>query len=151
MGTRGRQSLAALSVVQPGAQECQRPAPPAELSPEQRHEWLAVVNRLPAEWFQPETYPLLAQYCRHVVSARRVAELVAALEEEMGKEPEEGESKIALMLGASKAMDRLLKMQEREGRAMSSLATRMRLTQQSTYDPKTKKPTQAKRPWERQG
>lgn len=148
MGTRGRPSLASLSVVQTGVDEYQRPSPPAELSSEQRMEWLAVVNRLPADWFQPETYPLLSQYCRHVVSARRVAELVSALEEEMAREPAEGESKVELMLGATKAMDRLLKMQEREGRAMSSLATRMRLTQQSTYDPKTKKPPQVRKPWE---
>jgi hypothetical protein len=118
------------------------------LSHEQRREWLVVVNRLPAEWFQPETFPLLAQYCRHVVAARRVAELIAALEEEMSREPEDGESKVGLMLGATQAMDRLLKMQEREGRAMSSLATRMRLTQQSTYDPKAKKPIAKRNPWE---
>lgn len=148
MGTRGRQSMAALSVVQTGVEECRRPQPPQDLSAEQRMEWLAVVNRLPADWFQPETWPLLAQYCRHVVAARRVAELVSTLEMEMLREPAEGESKVGLMLGATKAMDRLLKMQEREGRAMSSLATRMRLTQQSTYDPKTKKPPQVKRPWE---
>lgn len=44
--------------------------------------------------------------------------------------------------------DRLLKMQEREGRAMSSLATRMRITQQTTYDKSKKKPVTGKKPWE---
>lgn len=148
MGTRGRESLASLSVVQTGLVESQRPAPPAELSKEQRMEWLAVVNRLPADWFQPETFPMLAQYCRHVVSARRVAELIGTLEDEMSKEPPEGESKVEAMLGATRTMDRLLKMQEREGRAMSSLATKMRLTQQSTYSPKHRKPSTEKKPWQ---
>jgi hypothetical protein len=39
-------------------------------------------------------------------------------------------------------------MQEREGRALSSLATRMRLSQQTTYDKSKKKPLQGKKPWE---
>src|SRR5690348_16093975 len=114
MGARGPKSLSALSVVESGGQEISRPPPPSELTVEQRREWLSVVNRLPAEWFQPETFPLLSQYCRHVVSARRVAELISALETEMSKEPAEGVSELEMMLGASKAMDRLLKMQERE-------------------------------------
>jgi hypothetical protein len=44
--------------------------------------------------------------------------------------------------------DQLLKMQEREGRALSSLATRLRITQQATVSAKAKKPSGLKRPWE---
>jgi hypothetical protein len=100
-------------------------------------EWLAVVNRLPADWFQPETFPMLAQYCRHVVSARRVAQLIDSIESDEER-------------FTTEEYDRLLKMQEREGRAMSSLATRMRMTQQSTYDRTTKKKEALSvRPWER--
>jgi hypothetical protein len=74
-------------------------------------------------------------YCRHTVSARRVSELIAGME---------GSSDFDL-----EAYDRLLKMQERESRAMSSLATRMRLTQHSTYDAKKKKgSTLTQKPWE---
>jgi hypothetical protein len=40
-------------------------------------------------------------------------------------------------------------MHEREGRALSSLATRMRLTQQATIDEKKRKPqSSGKKPWE---
>jgi hypothetical protein len=39
-------------------------------------------------------------------------------------------------------------MQEREGRALSSLATRLRITQQATLSAKAKKPTQVRKPWE---
>jgi hypothetical protein len=39
-----------------------------------------VVNRLPADWFPHETYAVLAQYCRHVIAAGRIAQLVAATE-----------------------------------------------------------------------
>lgn len=135
--TRGRVSAAALELVQPGAAVCavERPRPPAELSDEQAVEWRTVVNRLPADWFPAETHGLLTQYCRHVVAARRVAHLVS--QAESGDEFDVRE------------YDLLLKMQEREGRALSSLATRMRISQQATYDEKKKKPAGGKRPWER--
>jgi hypothetical protein len=109
--------------------------PPVGLSPEQAAEWRAVVNGLPADWFGRETEALLAQYCRHVVAARRVQELVASMEAD-------GES------FNIPDYDRLLKMQEREGRAISSLATKMRISQQTTYDKSKKKTAQAHRPWE---
>jgi hypothetical protein len=50
------------------------------LTDEQATEWWAVVNRLPADWFPRETHALLIQYCRHVVSARRVAQLLTQAE-----------------------------------------------------------------------
>jgi hypothetical protein len=47
------------------------------------------------------------------------------------------------------AYDKLLHMQERESRIMVSLATKMRITQQATYDREKTKPKQvAKKPWE---
>ena len=77
----------------------------------------------------------MAQYCRHVVAARHVAQLVARMEDGDDIDIE--------------AYDRLLKMQEREGRALSSLATRMRMTQHSTYDAKKGKgKVTAKKPWD---
>ncbi|MBD8902767.1 hypothetical protein MBTS_11025 [Methylobacterium bullatum] len=112
----------------------QRPDAPYDLTDEQSEEWWAVVNRMPADWFPRETHSMLAQYCRHVVAARRVSQLIGNAE---GSDPFDVE-----------AYDRLLKMQEREGRALSSLATRMRLSQQTTYDKSKKKPSAAKRPWE---
>lgn len=130
----GRVSSAALSVVETDVTGTSRPRAPAELTPEQSREWAVVVNRMPADWFGAETYPLLVQYCRHVVSSDRVAQLIAAAE--AGDQFDVRE------------YDQLLKMQEREGRAMSALATRMRLTQQTTYDKSKRKPSAAKRPWE---
>lgn len=113
----------------------QRPDAPYDLTDEQSEEWWAVVNRLPAEWFTRETHSLLAQYCRHVVTARRVAQLIASVEQE-------AELDIA-------RYDQLLKMQEREGRAISSLATRMRMTQQATMTKRADKGAAGmKKPWE---
>lgn len=135
MGTRGRASAASLEVAKPATERVARPDAPYDLTDEQAEEWWAVVNRLPADWFPRETHGVLAQYCRHVVAARRVAQLVDA------EERSEGE----LDLGR---YDQLLKMQEREGRALSSLATRLRITQQATLSEKARKPTQGKKPWE---
>lgn len=136
MGSRGRISNSSLTVVSTrGISSVERPPPPPELTDEQAAEWLAVVNRLPADWFPRETHGMLAQYCRHVVAARRVAQLIATQEASDDFDVE--------------AYDRLLKMQEREGRALSSLATRMRVSQQSTYVPHKKKPgTASRKPWE---
>jgi hypothetical protein len=81
MRQRGRKSAASLTVIgSSGIETVQRPEPPAELSEEQAAEWQAMVNRLSADWFPRETWPLLVQYCRHVVSARRVAQLIARAE-----------------------------------------------------------------------
>jgi len=54
---------------------------------------------------------------------------------------------MAVMLAAAKALDRLQKMQERETRAITSLATKMRLTQQSTRTHRGNK-IESRKPWE---
>ena len=120
MGARGKKSAASLEVVRSSnVRAIQRPKPVEGLTPEQAGEWLNVVNRMPADWFPNETHSMLAHYCRHVVSARRVSELIETILDGDGQQ------------GWLEDYDRLLKMQEREGRAMSALATRMRITQQS--------------------
>ena len=119
MTQRGRKSGASLAVVR-AIGTIVRPDPMPGLTIDQSNEWVDIVNRMPADWFPRETHSILAQYCRHVVSAKRVGELIESLIS--------GETESDNFLCD---YDRLLKMQEREGRAMSSLATRMRLTQQS--------------------
>lgn len=151
MGTRGRQSAASLSVISgAGVETIRRPDAPAELTAEQQDEWRAVVNRLPADWFPRETHGMLAQYCRHITASRRVADMIAALEGMVAREAAEADGGEAqAILSAAKTMDRLLKMQEREGRAISSLATRMRISQQSSFDKERKKPkVSPRKPWE---
>jgi chaperone required for assembly of F1-ATPase len=139
MKTRGRKSAASQEVVVPGTTELiARPDAPYDLTDEQSAEWWAVVNRMPADWFPRETHGMLTQYCRHVVAARRVAQLVAKAEKNKTLDLEE--------------YDRLLKMQEREGRAISSLATRMRISQQATVRADAaRKPDMVDDPWEFQG
>ena len=135
MGARGKQSAAALTTVKSGVvSSIKRSVPANDLTDEQAFEWRAIVSRMPADWFPRETHGLLAQYCRHVVASRRVAQLITSLE--AGDE-------ISIM-----EYDQLLKMQEREGRAMSSLATRMRISQQAQYNHKKDPGTSKIPPWE---
>ena len=135
MGTRGPKSAGALSVA-PAIDAVQRPDAPYDLTDEQSEEWWAVVNQMPADWFPRETHGMLSQYCRHVVAARRVQQLVQSAEKSPALDVAE--------------YDRLLKMQEREGRAISALATRMRISQQSSFDKKKAKGIVGtiKKPWE---
>lgn len=132
MQQRGRKSAAQLSVAQL-VEIVPRPTAPDHLTDAQAEVWDRVVGRMPGDHFTDENLDLLAQYCRHVVEARRIADMVAG----MAGDPDT----------SLEDYDRLLKMQEREGRAMSSLATRMRLTQQTRQDRRTQAKT-SKRPWE---
>ncbi|WP_145396006.1 hypothetical protein [Paracoccus sulfuroxidans] len=113
-----------------------RPEPLNGMTREQKDVWSVIVNRMPADWFLAETYELLAQYCRHACEARRVSAIIRA----HTADPETSEKWI-------EQYDRLLKIQEREGRAMSSLATRLRITQQSTVNAKIQKPAEPDEPW----
>jgi hypothetical protein len=136
-----RKSAAALSVVQP-LPEQKRPDPPDELTREEAEEWRAVVDRLPADWFPRESHQLLVQYCRHVVKARMMARLIDSFDPEWAATDE-----------GLHRLDKLTQMAEREGRAISSLATRMRLSQQSRYAHKTANvkaadPNASRKPWQ---
>jgi hypothetical protein len=135
MGTRGRVSSAALTVV--GASEIEsveRPQAPAELTPEQKGEWYAIVNRMPADWFPRETHSMLAQYCRHIVRARRLGQLLDKAESAEDFDVKEYRD--------------LLRSEEEQSRAISSLATKMRISQQTTYDKSKKKTQSARKLWE---
>ena len=136
MAKRGRKSAASLEVVPPVAVEAvERPDAPYDLTDEQAEEWWAVVNRLPADWFPRETHALLAEYCRHVVKSRRIAQLIA-----------DAESAEEIDIDT---LDKLYKMAERESRAISSLATRMRITQQATSTHRADKGRRGvRKPWE---
>ena len=148
MGARGKKSGEALALAGSAILAVERPDAPYDLTDEESREWWAVVDRMPADWFPRETHGLLAQYCRHIVAARHVATMIRELETAIGLEAQGAEDRAAILLAAAKPLDRLLKMQDREGRAISSLATRMRISQQASYDKTRKKGDAAKRPWD---
>lgn len=137
MGARGRQAGNSLSIV-PGGDvvSIPRPKPPAELTGEQQGIWWSIVNKLPADHFPPETHLVLVEYVRHAVTARRIAHLKNQIENAESLNLEE--------------YHLLCKMAEGESRCLASLATKMRMTQQSIYSArKTRGPSsESPKPWE---
>jgi hypothetical protein len=115
---RGRKSAAELNTPRPQPLEayCRQPLP-AELAHEEAEAYLAVINSQPADWFTPAVVPLMTQYARHIVQARRIAEL---LERAVGRRQTQWEYYTAL-----------LKAQRAETAAIASVATKLRLTPQS--------------------
>jgi len=144
MAQRGRKSAAELAVaaiVAPVNSESRLTAP-VHLTDAEREVWLQVVNDQPANAFTPTHSPLLEQYCRHVVQSRLLADEILNFDRAWLADDD-----------GLKRYDRLLAMQEREGRAASSLATRLRITRQATVDPKTagrasRNQARARKPWE---
>jgi hypothetical protein len=104
---------------------------PLDLTPDETDEWRAVVDALPADWFPRETWPLLAQFCRHTVMSRRMGALIDA---------EMSAPEIDM-----KSLDKLTQMQARETAALKALAASMRLSQQSTWNAKSGDTAKAKR------
>jgi hypothetical protein len=78
------------------------------------------VNDQPAEAFSATHAPLLELYCRHVVQARVIADEIGNFDRAWMADDD-----------GLKRYDRLLGMAERESRAASSLATRLRITRQA--------------------
>lgn len=130
---RGRPSLASLSVGSE-VKAVERIKPPFDLSDEETEVWSNVINSFPTDWFSDATSPLLAQYCRHVIHARRIAEILA-------KSVEDPEFSI-------RSYNTLLKMQDRESKAIAGLATKMRISQQSTTNHRGNAKQTTLKPWE---
>lgn len=117
-----RKSAEALSVITllPG----QRTEPPAKFPADATEVWRSVVASKPHDWFTADSVYLLEAYCHAVVSHRLISIGVAEFDT----------SKMGSTEGV-KLYDQLTRMQERQARVMASLATKLRLTQQSRYTP----------------
>jgi hypothetical protein len=134
---RGRKSASQLTVIGAGGIETiARPQAPDGFSEEEAHEWTQIVNRMPADWFGRETIPLLVQYVRHVIRSRRLGEMIRNLENRRNSDD----------FDANLYM-KLLRAEETQSRSLASLATKMRLPQQSTYDKSKRKPPNASKLW----
>ena len=134
MGTRGRQSAAALEVVSPNG-PIERVKPPHELSDEEVEVWARIVSVEPADKFYPAaSVDLLAQYCRHMIQARRIAEML-----------EKATSDPALEI---RDYERLLRMQGAETSQMRSVARDLNLTPKATTNHRGNKLSAPRKPWE---
>ena len=136
MNKRGRPSMASLTVPQFPTEIVRRPDAPCDLTIEQSEEWCAIVQAMPADHFMRGNFPLLAQLCRHIVSARRIAHLVERVANEKVLDLKE--------------LSALLQLQAAESASITRLSRSMRLTQQSIMRAETTRhPTaQLTRPWD---
>src|SRR3954453_8660300 len=113
---RGRPSVADLMTPRP-ITTYERQRPPPELAGEEAEAFLSFVNAESPDWFTSAPVPLLAQLARHIVQARRIAELI---EKVVGQKDTN--------LGY---YTELLKQQRAESQVIATLATKLRLTPQS--------------------
>lgn len=140
-----RKSLAAVSVLP--VRLDRRPEPPEHLSPAQAELWRTITEAKSADWFTVEALPLLEAYVRAIEQHRLVSNAVDAF----GDILMSPDADPLLVLANIKALNRLHAMQERQANLMQSLATKMRLTQQSRWQPSTaasKSEAKGSRPWE---
>lgn len=142
MQQRGRKSGASLSVVA-GTAIDGRPPAPSDLTPFQREVWDRTVANEAADVFKTAALQqLLKEYCRHVETADRLSK----------------QADTATCEGSNYSLqeiDTLLRMRDRETKALADKATKLRLTNQSRYTPgaaatASKKASEHK-PWQMRG
>jgi phage terminase small subunit len=114
MKQRGRKTAGALEA----AVSTQRPAPLKHLTPEGKDIWMRVVNALQADWFRQETLDLLAEYCEQVLISRKIGKMILKLP----------------LKDSGAEMERLIRLKEKTARLTITLSTKMRISQQATYD-----------------
>lgn len=141
MAQRGRKSAASIAVrAAPTLSDSRLPAP-LHMSDAEQAVWVDVVNDQPANAFSPTHGPLLEMYCRHVVLSRVLADEILNFDRSWLADDD-----------GLKRYDRLLAMHERESRAASSAATRLRITRQAidqqTVARSIINAPKAKKPWE---
>lgn len=112
-----------------------RPKPPHYMAKEEKEIWETTVQGLPVEWFRPEQTPLLEQYCVHVWRVRQITQMIR----------DGGSEKAGISLTD------LYRLEMAETKMVAFLATKMRLTQQSTLQVRKSKHGggTVKKPWER--
>jgi hypothetical protein len=115
----------------------ERPMPPFDFDDQEASIWASIVNSMPADWFNTGSLPLLTQYVRHVVASRNLAQLIA----DTTSNSEEINVKLYIAL---------LRAQKEESGVLASLATKLRISNQSLINKRgNHKDAGAKsKPWE---
>ena len=99
--------------------EIARPDAPYDLSDDEAQEWVAIVNAKEAGWFSREMWPLLTNYCRLTCENRYLAAMLA-------EQKRQETFKID-------AYRKLVRMIQDNTRVLATLASKMRLDQQSSH------------------
>jgi hypothetical protein len=121
---RGRASAASQAVVIEGGFG-RRPPPPDDMTERQKAIWIETTNSEPTDFFGTAALKaLLTDYCRHREAAENVSAIINTFQVEWLKNSE-----------GAKRYHGLLKMRDLETRAACTIATKLRLTNQSRYTP----------------
>lgn len=142
MAKRGRESAASIVSSRGIAiSKDSRLKAPLHLSDAELSVWSELINDQPANAFTATHSPIIEMYCRHVVNTRVLADQLLAFEIEWLNDDD-----------GLKRYDKLLAMSERESRAASSLATRLRITRQAidqqTVARSLNNQVKTRKPWE---
>ena len=140
---RGRKSKAELMVADGALRVGDRPQPPLCLNARAEDEWNRVVNRMPSDWFTDETLSTLQAYCEHTAEGEAIQLMIERVRK--------------LAMGDDESYKRyrdLLRDKELQTRAALSCATKMRMTQQSSYTTQAsgtskKNSTGGVKPWQK--
>lgn len=140
MNKRGRKSAASMALA-PVQTMSRRPDAPLCLNDRATDEWFRVVNRMPSDWFTDETLSLLQAYCEHVAEGEAIQIMIEKVRPLAMRNDE-----------SYKRYRDLLRDKELQTRAALSCATKMRMTQQSSYTDKSSATAKNKsvtlKPWE---
>lgn len=93
---------------------------PSELNARESAVWRDTVESMPSDWFGGDNVPMLVEYCRAVVMSDLLTGRVQA----------------AFDSHDDKVMADMLRLRDMESKRVASLATKLRLTNQSRYTPK---------------
>jgi len=131
-----RQSVAALSIA-PRLKAGTPPPPPDDLVPTEQELWSEIVDSKPADWFGPDSAPILKEYVRAAVACDLLASRVRG----------------AMDADDAGVVKFMLDLRDKESRRAASLATKLRLTQQSRYGARDAARADARasgaRPWQK--
>ena len=128
-------SVAGLSIV-PASPVGELPAPPEELTAAEARLWTETVESKPADWFGPDSFPLLKEYVRAAVMCDALAK----------------QARSAVKAKDATTIKLMLDMRDKEAKRVAGLATKLRLTQQSRYTPQAastaNRRANGRRPWQ---
>lgn len=141
MTQRGRKSHDEQATKAP-PKKASPPKAPSYLSKKQRELWNSIVASKPADWFTPDSLPILEAYVEHATSASAISKRIAQLEAS-GK----------CWNGSAAEYHKLLDLRLQETKAAEARARSLRLTHQARWQPASaaRKASQAPvgtRPWE---
>ena len=122
MKQRGRQSAASLSVAA-SSNIVKLPPPPKHLTEAAGDTWRMVMASRSSEMIEPEAYPVLVEYCRSIEQADKIASEIGRFDASWLTDDD-----------GLKRYDKLLAMQDRLTKVITSTAVKLRLTPSTRFD-----------------